>query len=85
MFYNMLKFECILMQVTISNTSVLGQTCGLCGTTDGILLFSDGTTTANFMNMTEVNAFANSYLVEPRNQFLHTQRRECGESERSCD
>ena len=73
------------MQVTVSDASVFGETCGLCGTTDGILLYSDGTTTANLMNMTEVDAFANSYLVDPRDQFLHDQRSQCGECERSCD
>ena len=75
----MQKFECVLctMQVNISDTSTLGETCGLCGTTDGVLQFRNGNT-ANIMNRTEVDAFANSYLVAPRDQFLHPQRRECG-------
>ena len=33
---------------------------------------------ANIMNMAEVQDFAQSYLVEPRDQILRPQRRECG-------
>ena len=73
----------MLVQVTVSDASVFGQTCGLCGTTEGILLYSDGTTTANLKNVTEVDAFANSYLVNPRDQFLHNQRSQCGKCEMS--
>ena len=65
------------MQVNISDTRTLRETCGLCGTTVGVLLYRNGNT-ANIMNRTEVDAFANSYLVAPRDQFLHPQRRECG-------
>ena len=66
------------MQVNISDIRTLRETCGLCGTTVGVLLYCNGNT-ANIMNRTEVDAFANSYLVAPRDQFLHPQRRQCGE------
>ena len=79
------KLDCVLtmhytciMQVNISDTRTLRETCGLCGTTEGFLLHRNGNT-ANIMNRTEVDAFAKSYLVAPRDQFLHPQRRECGE------
>ena len=66
-------------QVNVANSSTLGETCGLCGNQDGTLLFNDRTTVANIMNMTQVRAFANSWLVPARDQFLRGIRRECGE------
>ena len=65
--------------VNVADSTVLGETCGLCGNSDGTLLFSDRTTIANIMNTTQVMAFANSWLVPARDQFLRGIRRECGE------
>ena len=66
-------------QVNVADSNTLGETCGLCGNQNGTLLFNDRTTVANIMNMTQVRAFANSWLVPARDQFLRGIRRECGE------
>ena len=53
------------------------QLCGLCGSSDGSLLRQDGVI-ADIDDMAEVEAFAQSYLVSPRDQSLRPQRKECG-------
>ena len=58
--------------------SGISDFCGLCGSRLGSLLRRDGSV-ANEADMTEVQNFAQSYLVEPRDQILRPQRRECGE------
>ena len=55
------------------NDSLL-ENCGLCGSRSGQLLKRDGTV----ISMTEAQQFANCYLVEPRDQILRPQRKECG-------
>ena len=66
-------------QVNVADSTALGETCGLCGNQDGTLLFSNRSTVANIMNTNQVMAFANSWLVPVRDQFLRDIRRECGE------
>ena len=65
--------------VNVSNSSSLGELCGLCGTRNGTLLYNDRMTIANIMNMMQVRAFANSWIVPAGDQFLRGIRRECGE------
>lgn len=65
-------------QVNVSNSSLLQETCGLCGTTNGILLHSDGLTVADPTNLTQVAQFANSYIVPRDEQILRSERGECG-------
>jgi hypothetical protein len=67
----------IEISIETSNNSVISNYCGLCGSRSGRLLQRDGTV-ANMMNMKQVQAFAQSYLVEPRDQTLRPQRKECG-------
>lgn len=57
--------------------SSLLETCGLCGTQRGELLQLDGNI-ANIGDRTEVEAFAQSYLVPADLQQLRPLRRECG-------
>ena len=64
-------------QIQVSNGSLL-ETCGLCGNLNGQLLQRDGKI-ARFTDVAQVDAFTQSYLVEPRLQSLRPQRRECGE------
>ena len=53
------------------------QLCGLCGSSNGSLIRRDGSA-ADINSMPEIEAFAQSYLVSPRDQSLRPQRRECG-------
>ena len=53
------------------------QLCGLCGSVNGSLIRQDGVI-ADISSMAQVEAFAQSYLVLPRDQSLRPQRRECG-------
>ena len=53
------------------------QLCGLCGSSNGSLIKRDGSV-ADISSMSEIEAFAQSYLVTPRDQSLRPQRRECG-------
>ncbi len=54
------------------------ETCGLCGSLDGTLLYSDGTV-ADIMSIEEVNDFASTYVVQAADQVLREeQRRICG-------
>ena len=66
----------------VVNASRLGspvrEVCGLCGTLDGELLFSDRSTTASILDRSQVDRFADSWRVNPGEQFLREQRRECG-------
>lgn len=65
-------------EIRVARESSLLETCGLCGTQNGELLRLDGTI-ANLGDMSEVEAFAQSYLVPADEQQLRPIRRECGE------
>lgn len=65
-------------QVTVTDNFPI-TTCGLCGNRNGTLLHANLLTVAKIENAAEVAEFANSYLVEPSQQYLRGQRRECGE------
>ena len=66
-------------QVNVNFSSPLGMTCGLCGTQEGVLLYSDQQTTADITDGAQVGEFVASYLVSARDHFLRGVRRECGE------
>ena len=67
----------IVIGIRTSNNSGITNFCGLCGSRTGSLLRRNGSV-ANMTNMAEIQSFAQSYLVEPRDQVLRPQRRECG-------
>ena len=69
----------IAINVQTPTGSEIQDFCGLCGNRNGDLLKRDGSL-ANITNMAEVQNFAQCNLVEPRDQILRPQRRECGES-----
>ena len=56
----------------------LGELCGLCGTLDGELVYSDAMTILNFRTLNSIEDFARSWLVTPENQITRENRRECG-------
>ena len=67
-----------LIQINVEATNdTLLNLCGLCGSRNGDLVRPDGSI-AQRMNLAAVQSFAQSYLVEPREQILRPQRRECG-------
>ena len=66
----------IQINVEAPNDTVLNF-CGLCGSRNGDLVRPDGSI-AQRMDFAAVQSFAQSYLVEPRDQILRPQRRECG-------
>ena len=63
-----------------SYNSAFGEICGLCGTLEGNLLFSDGKTILLSRNMENVEDFALSWRVTPENQIVREGRRECGKN-----
>ncbi len=67
----------LFINVTSDDTPI--EVCGLCGTLSGTLLYSDRNTAARYMNSMEVEMFADSWRVNPSEQFLREQERECGE------
>ena len=54
------------------------EVCGLCGTERGRLLFSDRDTVGDILDPRSVEEFAQSWRVNPLEQVLGPQRRECG-------
>ena len=68
----------IQISIRTPNMSGISNFCGLCGSRSGSLLTRDGNV-ANEANMTDIQLFAESYLIKPRDQILRPQRRECGE------
>lgn len=57
------------------------EVCGLCGTVDGVLLYSDRTTVAPTIDAdsSELEELAESWQVSPQEQLLGQQGEECGE------
>lgn len=52
--------------------------CGLCGTADGVLLYSDQTTQLSTRTTKSIEDFARSWLVNPEDQITRDSGRECG-------
>ena len=69
-----------LQNILVVNATSLGtDVCGLCGTLEGSLLYRDRRRVARIGNRSEIQEFADSWRVNPREEFLREERRECGE------
>ena len=64
--------------INVSEGGLLVAACGLCGTLEGVLLHSDRVSVARLDDRTQIEAFADSWRVNPGEQFLREQRNECG-------
>ena len=53
---------------------------GLCGSLDGELIFPNCEQTANTSDLYSIDAFIDSYKLEPTKQILRPQREECGKN-----
>ena len=65
------------IQIGVRSTNNATEFCGLCGSRSGQLLRRDHSI-ADRSDQQQREEFAQSYLVEARNQILRPQRRECG-------
>lgn len=63
--------------IEVSSTA---EACGLCGTVDGVLLYSDRATVAPTIDVdsSELEEFAESWQVSPQEQLLGQQGEVCG-------
>lgn len=69
-----------LQNILVVNASSLTlDVCGLCGTLQGVLLYGDRRRVAAFGNRIEIEQFADSWRVNPSDQFLREERRDCSE------
>ena len=64
--------------IVISTATGGGDLCGLCGSSTGSLIGSDGVRVTDVMDRMQVDTFSSSWLVEPSQQILRDDRRECG-------
>lgn len=64
------------LYVNVTRGSASIKFCGLCGMLNGTLVYSDQKTTANSLDM---EMFAESWRVNPNEQFLREHVRDCGE------
>ena len=67
-----------VLNMSLTETGSLRETCGLCGDQSGSLLFSDRTKEADISNRSSVDLFADSWRVNPGEQFLRESSKECG-------
>lgn len=71
------------VSINLTDFTAITQTCGLCGNSSGSLIFgplgNPQQPPADIMNQTNVNMFADSWMVPARSQVLRDARRECGE------
>ena len=67
-----------LINVNLTGTGSLQETCGLCGGLSGPLIFRDRTTEAIIGNRSSIDQFADSWQVNPGEQFLREASKECG-------
>ena len=65
------------IQIGVRASQNATEFCGLCGSHSGQLLKLDGSV-ADRTDMAQREDFARSYEVDPRDQILRPQRRECG-------
>ena len=63
--------------LVVNATRLQTDVCGLCGTVEGSLLYGDRRRVARIGNRSEIQQFADSWRVNPREQFLREERREC--------
>ena len=71
----------LVIDLTRYNAS-RGEICGLCGSLDGELVHSDTVTTVRERTREHLQAFALSWQVNPGEQILRQQTRECGKENR---
>ena len=66
----------------VNATNYNGKTvCGLCGTLDGTLVYSDGKTQVTARDKNVITTFAKSWLVNPGEHIVGEDRQECGKTE----
>lgn len=70
-----------LLNLSLTGTGSLRETCGLCGDQSGSLLFSDRTKEVVINNRSSIDQFADSWCVNPGEQFLRESSRECGKQQ----
>lgn len=69
----------LLVNATDYDKSI-GDLCGLCGSLTGTLLFSDKVTSVGKRNKMKLEEFAASWLVNPGDNVIGEQSKECGEA-----
>ncbi len=67
-----------LVSMSLTGAGSLHETCGLCGDQSGSLLFSDRTKEAIISNRSSIELFADSWRVNPGEQFLRESSKKCG-------
>ena len=70
-----------LLNLSLTGTGSLRESCGLCGDKSGSHLFSDRTKEAAINNRSSIDQFADSWRVNPGEQFLRESNRECGKQQ----
>ena len=65
-------------QIVVMSAVRSSDLCGLCGNKDGILNSSSGQRVTDIMDPIQLETFASSWKVEPSEQILREDRRECG-------
>ena len=64
--------------ISVASGSSLLETCGICGTRQGVLLRLNGTVTPISATLEEKQAFVSNYRVPVSDHFLRPVRTECG-------
>ena len=70
-----------LLNLSLIGTGSLRETCGLCGDQSGSLLFSDRTKEVVISNRSSIDQFADSWRVNPGEQFLRESSKDCGKQQ----
>ena len=70
----------VVIDLTEYNATVHGDVCGLCGAQNGELVFSDAVTIVEQRTREHLQEFAHSWQVNPGEQILRQQTRDCGEA-----
>ena len=70
----------LVIDLTSYNTNS-GKVCGLCGSLNGDLVHSDAVTIVQERTREHLQMFARSWQVNPGEQILRQQTRECGETD----
>ena len=70
----------VTVNVTNYSVGVYGDVCGLCGTVDGIMLYSDQTNQLISRNSQVIEDFARSWFVNPEDQITSDTSRDCGKA-----
>ncbi len=70
----------VIVNVTNYLIDIYDELCGLCGTVNGILLYSDQTNQLTSRNSEVIEDFARSWFVNPEDQITSDSSRNCGET-----